>query len=140
MCFTAKLHRPTSYRQPEQLQSRHLKATPDLVSRALDILAGADRPLILAGSGAWWSDASGDLEEFVEPHSAFPFYTTPISRGLVPEDHALSFPAARSTAFRETDAVLVVGTRFNWIMTFGRRIAANAKVIQVDIHAEGDRA
>ena len=107
----------------------------DLVSRALDILAGADRPLILAGSGAWWSDASGDLEEFVN-RTGIPFYTTPISRGLVPEDHALSFPAARSTAFRETDAVLVVGTRFNWIMTFGRRIAANAKVIQVDIHAE----
>ena len=108
---------------------------PDLVSRALNILAFAARPLILAGSGAWWSDASGELEEFVD-RTGIPFYTTPISRGLVPEDHALSFPAARSTALRETDAVLVVGTRFNWIMTFGRRIAANAKVMQIDIHAE----
>lgn len=108
---------------------------PDLVSGALDILAGANRPLILAGSGAWWSDASDELTEFVD-RTGIPFYTTPISRGLIPEDHALSFPAARSTAFRQTDAVLVVGTRFNWIMTFGRRIAADAKVVQIDIHAE----
>lgn len=108
---------------------------PDLVASALKILAAANRPLILAGSGAWWSDASDELTEFVD-RTGIPFYTTPISRGLVPEDHALSFPAARSTAFRQTDAVLVVGTRFNWIMTFGRRIAADAKVVQVDIHAE----
>lgn len=108
---------------------------PELVSQALDILASANRPLILAGSGAWWSDASEELTEFVD-RTGIPFYTTPISRGLVPEDHALSFPAARSTAFRQTDAVLVVGTRFNWIMSFGRRIAPTAKVVQIDIHAE----
>lgn len=108
---------------------------PDLVSDAMRVLSEADRPLILAGSGAWWSDAADELTEFVD-RTGIPFYTTPISRGLVPEDHALSFPAARSTAFRECDAVLVIGTRFNWIMTFGRRISSDAKVIQVDITAE----
>ena len=36
-------------------------------------------------------------------------------------------------AFRESDAVLVVGTRFNWVMTFGRRINPDAKIIQIDI-------
>ena len=108
---------------------------PDAVAQALEVLSAANRPLILAGSGAWWSDAADELTELVD-RTGIPFYTTPISRGLVPEDHPLSFPAARSTAFRETDAVLVVGTRFNWIMTFGRRIAATAKVIQIDIVSE----
>ena len=106
-----------------------------LVRQAVTILTDAERPLVLAGSGAWWSDASEELTEFVD-RTGIPFYTTPIARGLVPEDHPLSFPAARSTAFRECDAVLVIGTRFNWIMTFGRRISSSARVIQVDIHAE----
>ena len=56
-----------------------------------------------------------------------------MSRGLVPEDHRVSFPAARSTAMREADVVLVVGTRLNWMMNYGRRFNPNAKIIQIDI-------
>ena len=109
-------------------------ADPDKIAEAVKILSEAERPILLAGSGPWWSGAWDELQEFVE-RTGIPFYTTPIARGLVPEDHPVSFPAARSTAFRETDAVLVVGTRFNWIMTFGRRISQNAKIIQIDVQA-----
>jgi acetolactate synthase-1/2/3 large subunit len=59
-----------------------------------------------------------------------------MSRGLVAEDHSLSLLAARSTALREADVVLVVGTRMNWVYTFGRRLGPSAKFIQIDIHAE----
>ena len=97
-------------------------ADPDKIAEAVKILSEAERPILLAGSGPWWSGAWDELQEFVD-RTGIPFYTTPIARGLIPEDHPVSFPAARSTAFRETDAVLVVGTRFNWIMTFGRRIS-----------------
>ena len=109
-------------------------ANPDKIVEAVKILSEAERPILLAGSGPWWSGASDELQEFVD-RTGIPFYTTPIARGLIPEDHPVSFPAARSTAFRETDAVLVVGTRFNWIMTFGRRISKSAKIIQIDVHA-----
>ena len=109
-------------------------ANPDKIVEAVKILSEAERPILLAGSGPWWSGASDELQEFVD-RTGIPFYTTPIARGLIPEDHPVSFPAARSTAFRETDAVLVVGTRFNWIMTFGRRISESAKIIQIDVHA-----
>lgn len=108
-------------------------ADPDQITRAVKILSEAERPILLAGSGPWWSGAWEELQEFVD-RTGIPFYTTPIARGLIPEDHPVSFPAARSTAFRETDAVLVVGTRFNWIMTFGRRISQQAEIIQIDIH------
>ena len=57
---------------------------------------------IVAGSGVWWSDGAAALQAFVEA-TGIPFYTTPISRGIVPEDHALSFLNARSTAFTEAD-------------------------------------
>jgi len=97
------------------------------------MLSDAESPIIFAGGGVWWSQAYDELRQFVE-RTGIPFYTAPMSRGLIADDHELSFPAARSTAFRQTDAVLVVGTRFNWMMTFGKRIAADAKIIQIDIH------
>ncbi|MBI2203802.1 MAG: thiamine pyrophosphate-binding protein [Candidatus Rokubacteria bacterium] len=105
------------------------------VQEAIDLLARAQRPMILAGSGVWWSDGAAALQAFVDA-SGIPFYTTPISRGLVPEDHALSFLNARSMAFGESDVVLTVGTRFNWIVQFGRppRFNKDLKVIHVDIN------
>ena len=58
------------------------------------------------------------------------------ARGLIPEDHELAFLNARSKAFTEADVVLAVGTRFNWVIQFGRppRFAADLKVIHVDVN------
>ncbi len=106
---------------------------PDQISAAIKMLSDAESPIVFAGGGVWWSQAYDELRQFVE-RTGIPFYTAPMSRGLIPDDHELSFPAARSSAFRQTDTVLVVGTRFNWMMTFGKRIAADAKIIQIDIH------
>jgi len=54
----------------------------------------------------------------------------------VPEDHELAFMNARSKAFTEADVLLTVGTRFNWVIQFGRppRFAKDLKVIHVDIN------
>jgi acetolactate synthase-1/2/3 large subunit len=83
----------------------------------------------------WWSDGGAALRTFVEA-TGIPFWTKPISRGLIPEDHALSFLNARSKAFTEADVILAVGTRFDWMIQFGRppRFAAGMKVIHVDIN------
>ena len=105
------------------------------IAEAIALLARAERPLIVGGSGAWWSDAAAAFQAFVEA-TGIPFYTTPISRGTVPEDHELAFLNARAKAFSEVDVLLVVGTRFNFVIQFGRppRFAADAKIIQVDIN------
>ena len=105
------------------------------IKEAIALLAKAERPLVIAGSGVWWSDAAAALQTFVEA-AGIPFYTKPISRGLIPEDHALSFLNARSTAFTEADVLLAVGTRFDWMIQFGRppRFGANLKVIHVDVN------
>lgn len=110
-------------------------ADPSLVKEAIKVLAAAERPVVLSGGGAYWSGAWDEMQEFVD-RTGIPFYTTPITRGMIPEDHPLSFPGARSTAFRDCDALLVIGTRFNWIMTYGKRVNSAAKVIQIDISAE----
>jgi acetolactate synthase-1/2/3 large subunit len=108
---------------------------PAAVREAIALLARAERPVVLAGSGVWWSDGAKALQDFVDA-TGIPFYTTPLSRGLVPEDHALAFLNARSKAFAEADVVLAVGTRFNWVVQFGRppRFAADMKVIHVDVN------
>jgi len=110
------------------------EADPALVREAIEILSAAQKPVLVSGSGVLWSKAWGELGEFVN-RTGIPFYTTPISRGVIPEDHELSFLAARSTALREADVVLIVGTRLNWILDFGKRFADDAKLIQIDIHA-----
>ena len=108
---------------------------PAAISEAIALLARAERPLILGGSGVWWSDAAAAFRAFVEA-TGIPFYTTPISRGTVPEDHELAFLNARAKAFSEVDVLLAVGTRFNFVIQFGRppRFAADAKVIHVDVN------
>ncbi|MGH7912611.1 MAG: thiamine pyrophosphate-binding protein, partial [Candidatus Dormibacteraceae bacterium] len=109
---------------------------PADVDRALQLLAESERPIVVSGSGVLWSDAPGELRSFVE-RAGVPFFTTPLGRGAIEEDHRLSFPAARSTAFREADCVLVVGTRLNYVIGYARppRFSTDAKLIQVDIES-----
>ncbi len=103
------------------------------IERAIEILGAAERPLVVSGSGIFWSDAAAELREFID-QARIPFFTTPLGRGVVPEDHDLAFLAARGQAFREADAILVVGTRFNFIISFGHppRFAEDVKIIQID--------
>ena len=107
-------------------------AEASVVRETIDMLAASERPMIFAGGGAFFSGAAEELTQFVDLTST-PFYTAPMSRGLIGEDHVVSFQAARSTAMRETDFVLVVGTRLNWMVQYGHRFNPNATVVQIDI-------
>ena len=107
-------------------------AEASVVRETIDMLAASERPMIFAGGGAFFSGAADELTQFVDLTST-PFYTAPMSRGLIGEDHVVSFQAARSTAMRETDFVLVVGTRLNWMVQYGHRFNPNATVVQIDI-------
>ena len=122
------VHYPTNSRT----DARSL-GDPELVKRAIELLAEAERPLVLTGTGVFWSRAWDELREFVEA-TGIPFYTTPQGRGVIAEDHALSFPAARSLAFREADAAIAIGTRNSWIWQFMQapRFAPDLKFIQVN--------
>lgn len=104
------------------------------VASAVDLLAAASRPVILSGSGVIWSDAAAEFQAWVEA-SGIPFYTTPQGRGVVPEDHALCFSTARSTALKEADLLLVVGTRVNYVFAHMQppRFNADAKLIRIDV-------
>lgn len=107
---------------------------PDEVERIRAEIQRAQRPLILTGGGALWSGASEELTRFVEG-TGIPFYTTPQGRGIIPDDHPQSYLAARATAFRGADTVLVLGTRMNYISghVSPPRFAKDVRVVRIDI-------
>jgi len=120
---------PSQYRT----ESRPL-GDPAQIKKAIDLLAKAERPVIVSGSGILWSEAWNEMQQFVEA-AGIPFYTTPQGRGVVPEDHRLFFGGARSMAFREADVVLTLGTRANSLLFNLRapQFSPSAKFIEVNI-------
>jgi thiamine pyrophosphate-dependent acetolactate synthase large subunit-like protein len=125
------------YPDPERSLARSRPVgDPEAVREAIRLLHRAERPVLISGSGILWSGASAELRRWVEL-AGLPFYTTPQGRGVVADDHELSFPGARSTAFREADLFMVIGTRLNYVIGHlsPPRFPANAKLIQVDIEA-----
>ncbi|MGA2402070.1 MAG: thiamine pyrophosphate-binding protein [Syntrophobacteraceae bacterium] len=112
-------------------------ADPSLLAEAVDLLQDAERPLVVYGSGIIWSDAHSELLQFVET-SGIPAVPTPLARGSIPDDHPLSCFNARSYAMAQSDAVLFIGARLNFILGYGRspRFNPNARTIQVDIAAD----
>ena len=88
---------------------------PNKIDALVDAITKARQPIILSGSGVIWSKAWPELQEFVEK-TGIPFYTTPQGRGVVPDDHEYSYLTMRSSAFRDADLIIVVGTRMNYII------------------------
>ena len=110
---------------------------PARVDELIAALSKAKQPIILTGSGVIWSQAWTELQSFVEK-SGIPFYTTPQGRGVLPDDHPLSFLTMRSSAFRDADLILIIGTRMNYIIGHAAppRFAANATIARIDIDAD----
>ncbi len=110
---------------------------PSLVLKALDRLAKAERPLIIYGSGILWSGADQALLRFVETAS-IPSIPTPSARGSIPDDHRLSCFVSRSHAMSQSDVILFIGARLNFILSYGRppRFNQSAYTIQVDVTQE----
>jgi oxalyl-CoA decarboxylase len=113
---------------------------PEAVNRALDVLAQAQRPLIVLGKGAAYAQADDVIREFVEA-TGIPFLPMSMAKGLLPDSHAQSVAAARSLAISRADAVLLVGARLNWLLGHGdspqwsASTTGGVKFIQVDIAA-----
>jgi acetolactate synthase-1/2/3 large subunit len=107
------------------------------IERAVELLQSAQKPLLITGSGVFWSGAGEAMRRFVDA-TGIPFFTTPQGRGVIPDDHSRSFLGARSYGLREADVVVVVGTRFSFIIGQGRppRFSPEAKFIQIDVDSE----
>jgi len=92
---------------------------PDAVARALDLLKGAKRPLVIFGKGAAYAQADETIRSFVET-SGIPFLQMSMAKGLLPDTHPLSAGAARSMVLKDADVVMLVGARLNWLLSHGK--------------------
>ncbi|QCG96510.1 oxalyl-CoA decarboxylase [Azospirillum sp. TSA2s] len=108
----------------------------DAVNRALDLLKGAKRPLVIFGKGAAYAQADETIRSFVEK-SGIPFLQMSMAKGLLPDTHPQSAGAARSLVLQEADVVMLVGARLNWLLSHGKGKTwgkpGSKKFIQVDI-------
>lgn len=107
---------------------------PDAVERAFDLLAAAERPLIVLGKGAAYAQADNVIRQFVES-TGLPYLPMSMAKGLLPDSHPQSAAAARSLAIARADVVLLVGARLNWLLGHGEspQWSSGAKFIQIDI-------
>src|ERR1700752_3849851 len=108
---------------------------PSAVKRALDVLKSAKRPLIILGKGAAYAQADDAIKSFVEK-SGVPFLPMSMAKGLLPDLHPQCAGAARSTVLKDSDVVMLIGARLNWLLSHGKGKTwgdAPKKFIQVDI-------
>jgi oxalyl-CoA decarboxylase len=108
---------------------------PDAVKRALDVLKSAKRPLIILGKGAAYAQADDQIRALVEK-SGIPFLPMSMAKGLLPDTHPQCAGAARSTVLKESDVVMLIGARLNWLLSHGKGKTwgdAPKKFIQIDI-------
>jgi len=113
------------------------------VTKAVDLLLKAKNPLIIAGSGVAFSNASKELLNFAEL-AQIPVGTWNFGLAEFPSDHPLFFGPATpldgpgTSLLQKVDVVLILGSRINFFMLYGRMpfFSDEAKLIQVDIKAE----
>jgi len=109
---------------------------PAAVRRALDVLKGAKRPLIVLGKGAAYAQADEAIRALVEK-SGVPFLPMSMAKGLLPDTHPLCAGAARSTVLKDADVVMLIGARLNWLLSHGKGKTwgepHSKKFIQIDI-------
>jgi oxalyl-CoA decarboxylase len=108
---------------------------PAAVTRALELLKSAKRPLIILGKGAAYAQADEPIRALVEK-SGIPFLPMSMAKGLLPDTHPQCAGAARSTVLKDSDVVMLVGARLNWLLSHGKGKTwgdAPKKFIQIDI-------
>jgi oxalyl-CoA decarboxylase len=106
------------------------------VRRALDVLKSAKRPLIILGKGAAYAQADDEIRTLIE-RSGIPFLPMSMAKGILPDTHPQCAGAARSTVLQNSDVVMLIGARLNWLLSHGKGKTwgepGSKKFIQIDI-------
>ena len=100
-------------------------------SVAAGLLAGAQRPVIMAGTNVWWGHAEAALLALAEA-LRIPVLMNGMARGTVPADHELAFSRARSKALKEADVALVIGVPMDFRLGFGGVFGEQTQLIVAD--------
>jgi acetolactate synthase-1/2/3 large subunit len=101
------------------------------VERAAALLAAAERPVIMAGSGLYWGHGEDQLRALVEA-LGIPVFLNGLGRGCLPADHELAFSRARGAGLRGADVALVLGVPIDFRLGFGESFGEETKLVRID--------
>lgn len=103
------------------------------VDRALQLLASAKKPAFVIGKGAAYAQVEDKMKELVEK-TGIPYYPMSMAKGFLPDDGPLSALSCRKEIMEESDVVVLVGARLNWLLSRGHKPWSDTvKFIQLDI-------
>ena len=110
--------------------------SPASIDRALKLLSTAKKPLIILGKGAAYAQADEQIKTFIEK-TGIPYIPMSMAKGLLPDDHPQSAASARGFVLENSDVVILLGARLNWLLSHGKGKHWNpdGKFIQLDIDA-----
>ncbi len=102
------------------------------VEEAAALLAAAERPAIMAGSGLYWGHGEGEMRALAEA-LGIPVFLNGLGRGCLPADHELAFSRARSTGLQDADVALVIGVPMDFRLGFGGSFGGETKIVRLDV-------
>ncbi|MGH1483331.1 MAG: oxalyl-CoA decarboxylase, partial [Geminicoccales bacterium] len=112
------------------------RPSDDAITRAIEVIKSAKKPLIILGKGAAYAQADDAVRAFVET-SGIPYLPMSMAKGLLPDTHPQSAGPARSLVLKESDVVVMVGARINWLLSHGKGKQwgepHSTKFVQIDI-------
>ena len=115
------------------------RPSEEAIDRAIEVMKGAKRPLIIIGKGAAYDQSDDLIREFVEK-SGFPFLPMSMAKGVLPDTHPQCGSAARSLVLKESDVVVMMGARLNWLLSHGKGKQwgepGSKRFVQIDISPE----
>jgi acetolactate synthase-1/2/3 large subunit len=113
-------------------------ACQQALARAGEILANAERPVIMAGTDLYWGHGEQELLALADT-LRIPVFLNGLARGCIPADHELFFSRARSQALKGADVALVVGVPMDFRLGFGASFGDDTEIVVID-RAEPTRA
>jgi acetolactate synthase I/II/III large subunit len=101
------------------------------IERAAELLRGAERPVIMAGTDLYWGHGEQALLELAET-LRIPVFLNGLARGCVPADHELFFSRARGQALKGADVALVMGVPMDFRLGFGGSFGDETEIVVID--------
>jgi len=105
---------------------------PEGLERAAELLAAAERPVIMAGTGLYWERGEDQLRALAEALGA-PVFLNGMGRGCLPADHELAFSRARGHGLKQADVALAIGLPLDFRLGFGGSFGEETKLIWLDV-------
>ncbi len=101
------------------------------VERAIELLRGAERPVIMAGTGLYWAHGEHALRALAD-ELLIPVFVNGLGRGCLPADHELFFSRARGKGLKEADVAIVVGVPMDFRLGFGQSFGEDTQIVLID--------